>query len=44
MKYEKGSYQVWGIQASVDSFADMELAAPGILEMFVRSIKGGFGG
>jgi len=35
---------VWGIQASVESFAVMGLAAPGILERVVRNIKEGFGG
>jgi hypothetical protein len=35
---------VWGIQISVESFVEMGLAAPGILERFVRSIKEGFGG
>jgi len=35
---------VWGIQASVKFFAERGFAAPGILEMFVRSIKERFGG
>jgi hypothetical protein len=35
---------VWGIQASVKFFTERGLAAPGILERFLRSIKEGFGG
>jgi hypothetical protein len=35
---------VWSIQISVESFAVMGIAAPGILERVVRSIKEGFDG